>query len=557
MIIESDDPTYLDRVNDLTLSDMYKYQLVNVFSFLVDSGKINYYYGGRLHSNDYVNEILFMCLISNKLDKLNVFDFNDIGFADKKEWKNEMLDAFVNDERVSDETRKYVLTTHCRTLKGRHVADGVNTGSNHRYGNWQDMYPIFLESFARSQKWGWVSTIIDIAESIDEPAVKMYKESNRANYNRYSYSYSTFTDREHCIQVMAISKKTLEILLEEKEYELLDRANHINGLIGRETIDERTIELVKMKNASDISLKDRLVYEFTHDGILDYKTLLESKTVDVEGHNKKEDREGYLECLLNQYKNLYREIIMENPISYIELTYHCVKEENMSQLFKFAVDNNLKQLVDAMMSGNNLNIIRMAKELLVYSDEKKIVYGSNISNKIGDDWANSSMKKYRDGLLYVEHVSMIPNDVDEAIEFFNKDKETKYNKWIAEIEGSISRLVLKKENQELYEKYKREITTPYLMDLIEKGNEEYAIIRLCVRLAIILKYKYDYNDDLFNMLELFFAGPLKEYPNSEEWEKHLSHLRMKRNSLGHPMNDVEFSTEELIECIRIVEKIDS
>jgi len=42
---------------------------------------------------------------------------NDIGFADNNEWTKEMLDAFVNDERVSDETRKYVLTTHCRTLK--------------------------------------------------------------------------------------------------------------------------------------------------------------------------------------------------------------------------------------------------------------------------------------------------------------------------------------------------------------------------------------------------------------------------------------------------------
>lgn len=62
-----------------------------------------------------------------------------------------MLDALVNDERVSDETRKYVLTTHCRTLKGRSTFDGMNTETRHRYGNWQDMYPKFLDAFAAAK----------------------------------------------------------------------------------------------------------------------------------------------------------------------------------------------------------------------------------------------------------------------------------------------------------------------------------------------------------------------------------------------------------------------
>jgi len=66
MLIETDDPAYLEKVNDLTFSDLYKNQLVNVFTFLVDGGKINYYYGGRRRSNDYVTEILYLCLISNR-----------------------------------------------------------------------------------------------------------------------------------------------------------------------------------------------------------------------------------------------------------------------------------------------------------------------------------------------------------------------------------------------------------------------------------------------------------------------------------------------------------
>lgn len=82
-----------------------------------------------------------------------------------------------------------------------------------------------------------------------------------------------------------------------------------------------------MKTSTDVSLKERLVFEFTNNYILNYSGLLNSDTVTVKGPSREEDKEGYLECLLKQYKDLYKEIILENPTSLIELSYICVAEE--------------------------------------------------------------------------------------------------------------------------------------------------------------------------------------------------------------------------------------
>ena len=38
-----------------------------------------------------------------------------------------MLNEFVSDERVNDETRNYVLTIHCRQLISINQGDGRNT----------------------------------------------------------------------------------------------------------------------------------------------------------------------------------------------------------------------------------------------------------------------------------------------------------------------------------------------------------------------------------------------------------------------------------------------
>jgi Predicted transcription factor, homolog of eukaryotic MBF1 len=596
MLIETDNPAYLEKVNDLTFSDLYKNQLVNVFTFLVDSGKINYYYDGRCRSNDYVTKILYLCLISNKLDKLSVFGFNDIGFADNNEWTKEMIDAFANDERVSDETKKYVLTTHCRTLKGRSTSEGINSETRHRYGNWQDMYPKFLDAFAAAKKWEWVKYILDVAEAINESAMAEYNERKDIRYgdgNNYHIKFNTpkgTYQTEKYVQVMVINDSTLQCLLDEKQYDLLDQANAINKLIGKSTIDNKTIELQKMKTSTDVSLKERLVFEFTNNYILNYSGLLNSDTVTVKGPSREEDKEGYLECLLKQYKDLYKEIILENPTSLIELSYICVAEEKMNKLFQIAVDYEIEDLISVLMEGNIENILQKARDIFTYT-ETKVTEDYNgysprqqINYLMNGKWIEASNIKYSFGLLKVEETSEIPTNVKDAIKYFNRIKEQIFKEWVENVEGNISHIRVAKENEEEYERLRKEITSEFLIGQIATGNEEVATIKLCVRLESILKHKYGYSGDLITMLDSFFNGPLKQIETNkpwddedinyesqmeeyyrqtelnelhEKWTRYLSKLRMKRNNLVHAeKSSVDFTTEDLKQCINIVEEID-
>lgn len=546
MLIETDDPAYLEKVNDLTISDLYKNQLVNVFTFLVDGGKINYYYGVGRRSNNYITEILYLCLISNRLDKLSVFEFNDIGFADNNEWTKEMIDAFVNDERVSDETKKYVLTTHCRILKGRSISDGINTATIHRYGNWKYMYPKFLDEFALAKKWDWVKVILDIVDSINKPAMAEYNERKNVRYG----------DGNNYHNVMAINRKTLDMLFNEGQFDLLEQANSINSLIGQGTIDTKKIELQKMKKNPEIGLKDTLVFEFSNGYILNYNSLLNSNTVTVEGPSCEEDREGYLEALLKQYKNLYKEILDENPISFIELTYKCLSEKNLGKLFQIAVDYEIEDLTDALMQGDLNNIIAVAKNTFIYSETKseEYSYRSELVYKLGNKWVKSSTIKYTYGLIKLYDPDEIPTNLKDADKFFNKYKENIFNQWVENIENKITHIRLKKENEQEYERIKKEITPEFLENQINKGNEEGSVIKLCVKLESILKHKYGYSGDLYTMLDAFFNGPLKQ---NDIWTKYLSKLRMKRNNLVHAeKNSVDFTTNDLRECINIVEEID-
>ena len=122
------------------------------------------------------------------------------------------------------------------------------------------------------------------------------------------------------------------------------------------------------------------------------------------------------------------------------------------------------------------------------------------------------------------------------------------------------------------------------MGQIAKGNEEVATIKLCVRLESILKHKFGYSGDLYTMLDSFFNGPLKQVATDkpwddednnynsqmeeyykqtelneihEKWTNYLSKLRMKRNNLVHAeKSNVNFTTDDLEQCISIVEEID-
>ncbi|MFA5741744.1 MAG: hypothetical protein WC874_02580, partial [Candidatus Izemoplasmatales bacterium] len=418
------------------------------------------------------------------------------------------------------------------------------------------------------------------------------KDVRYGDGNNYHICYTTPKEtfgNEKFVQVMVISYTTLNCLLNEKQYDLLEEANSANALINKLTIPSKNIELEKMKNNSNVQLKSRLIFEFTSDYILNYNALFDSKTVSVNGPSKDEDTDGYLEALLKQYKKLYQEILEESPISFIELVYRGVKNNDLSSIYKLSFDYQIKLMLDALMNGDPKAIIESAKKSFLYTETKteeprrgraSVQTTYTLNNKR----IKFSEIMYTHGLSNVSSFDEIPDDINAALKYFDNVKRNIFNEWVDRIESNIKRFGIKKENKQEYERISSEITSEYIYGLISEGNEEKAIIKLCVRLESVLKHKYDFSGDLFTMLDNFFEGPLKNVetakPNDDEdnnyqyemdqyykqtelnkthakWIDSLSKLRMKRNNIVHAEKGVvDFSTKELEDCINIIEEID-
>ena len=596
ILFETDDPQYLEKisVNDLSIVEMYNHKLVNTFGYLVDNNKIAAYvrsrsrYGGY---NDNIPQITYLLLISNRLDKVKVFTFNDIGFWDDNEITDEMLNEFVSDERVNDETRDYVLTIHCRQLISINQGDGRNTETYHGYGNWQSLYPRILEKFAVVKRWDWVNRMLDLIADINKPGVKKYQANkNSSGYGDKPYlifrapSYRDYNG----IRVIAVSDSVLNILLNEGQYDLLDKANSMNKELDQTTISQRTIDLHKMQN-SNASLKEKLIFEFVQNGLLNYNGLLDRR-VEIEGVDLREDKDKWLEAVLQTYGDLYHEIIRDNPISLIELTYKGVADEKLGAIFQFAVDYKIQPLIDALMDGDTENILSVAKNSFVYTEKK--LENDRDGNyafketfyKIGEKWVKSRELKYTAGLINLPDLSEIPSKLSDAIMFFDKYKENVFNAWVKSIEDKIESRRKAKEDLENYNRIQSEITTDYLKNEIASGNIDNATIKACVKLESILRYHYKYEGDLSDMLTNYFNDhckiihldrPWDDEDNSyyeklaecdrqeelnkkhENWMKQLSKLRMKRNSLVHPdKTKIELTVDDLKSCVAIIAEIE-
>ena len=602
MLFETDDPQYLEKisVNDLSVKEMYEHKLANTFGYLVDNNKIRSYIPitSRYGNYDrYIPEITYLLFISNRLDKAKLFDFSDVGFWDDKEITEEMLNEFVSDERVNDETRNYVLTIHCRELISINQGDAKNTENYHLYGNWQSLYPRILDKFATVKRWNWVNRMLDLISDINKPGVERYQaDKNNNGYGQRPYlmfNAPSYRDSSG-IRVIAVSSNVLNILLNEGQYDLLDKANEMNEKLGQTTISKRTIDLHKMQN-SNASVKEKLVFEFVQNGILNYQSLL-NRRVEIEGFDRSEDKDKWLEAVLKTYGDLYHEIIMEHPINLVELAYKGLSEEKLNPLFQFAVDNKIQPLIDAMMDGDADKILSAARASFVYSETKveetrKNNYSTGttylsqeVVYKMGEKWVKSSEIKYQSGLFNIADLPEIPNKINEAIKYFNKYKESIYEAWVKSIEDRIESRRKAKEDLENYNRVQAEISTEYLKNEMANGNIDNAIIKACVKLESILKYRYKYEGELSEMLSNFFNDhckiihldrPWDDEDNSyyeklaecdrqeelnkkhELWMKQLSKLRMKRNSLVHAEKaDVDFSVGDLKSCIAIIAELE-
>ena len=482
ILFETDDIKYLDRisVNDLSIVEIYEHKLANTFAYLLDNHRIRaHMYGKRRLSssnyNDFILEIEYFLLISNREDRCGEFYFKEIGYADNNEITEEWLDAFATDDRISDDTKTFILSIHKRRIVNGSFGSG-------EHGNWTWLYPRIFKKLVEKGNWKWVDYMLDLIKDLAP---------------------------------LSIDYAQLNQLLESNQYELLNKANSINASKGKDTLSERKIDIHKM-NISNAPLKEKLIYTYV-DVILDFAKLQNHPYGNEE--LLKKDKATWLDNLLKDRKALYHEIVVEYPMFHLEIVARALKNNDYKKVSQLAVDMGLNSLVDKIIEGDKQAIFNEASRLLKAR-----------SNRIQD----------------------VPDDINKAVVFFDQIKEEVFSDWVNNIQEMIDNRRDEEQRQKNIAQIKTEIPKEYLLQEIEKGNIENAIIKLCVKLESILKNRYRLTGDLFTMLDSFFD--MKHC--KEEWKEVLSKLRMKRNSLVHSeITPVSFSKQDLLVCIDIVESI--
>lgn len=636
---KKDDPSLLGSF-DLSSSDedkkglwhyIIKYDSANVFNTLMqkkEASKIFNLSRGGYEFNGQVNEILYFLIVTNNLNEVTFFGFSDIGFADSKELSDKALKALMGDKRVNDSTRELVLTSHKRELIKSHNLN-FRSFNNRLHGNVQILYPFLLSKAIDFKEWSFAKLVLeaiadanayigDLTEKkvinrndpslrksdIDPKTILLFKAtdeinpySNRDNFgNHINYYYA-----------IKINAELLEKLLKSNQYDLLDSANEICRRLKMDTIPQKNIELAKMKSDENVKESDIIKFDSTENGLVKIDALFRL----YYDAREIQDRLVALTKIKKDYIPIFEKVLKENYVHYLELVYDLASKKDFKSIYKFAHENHLISIEKALMSGDVSAILDTAKICFIpdYNEvkkmgeiirQKKSVYGvsnltylaeeaKNLRYKIMDKLASRSGaseddKKHVMSMLDTQMSNIRLEEEIGGVEDILAYKKKRLEEFVKQVDDQIEEITNKKKSAAEYEKIKKDINFDYINDLVNNGNLETAVIKLCVRLESILKFKFKYEGDFFEMIDTLIKNHLKDrelincwddednlyYANQQadietvaqnkkyaNYRSLLHKLRIKRNNLVHAeSNSVEFSKEDMQACIKIVEELD-
>lgn len=313
-----------------------------------------------------------------------------------------------------------------------------------------------------------------------------------------------------------------------------------------------------------------------------------------------------LKKALEQAKHIYKDIISPSFIHYMELVETYVTKKKYKELFEFASDYGLKTLEDAALSMDNETIIACAKELFLPPSEflsnfintakrlaelKNNVYNSEIRElnaqfeRSKQDYLRNLSQKNKNLESMIDRqmkiVSLLDycNVQESFVKFCSNIKKRQYDKFKIYVEEKIEKLTNEKKMQEEYINVVNSISNQYLQDLLDKGDYEVLIVKLCSRLDAELKYKKYEGEDFFSRMDDFFKKHVPESRQRDDgwgymeldkdfeenqvkpWKARqnlFNRLRMQRNNIVHLENDAvnPLSEGELKECLQFITSIE-
>ncbi|MDY0316143.1 MAG: helix-turn-helix transcriptional regulator [Acholeplasmatales bacterium] len=599
--------------------EIYKVEAVNIFQYLLDdliSNKKYSQYLNRINGpkiaaalvyND-LDNFIKMCAITNRVDGLEFISIVRLAIGEKSKQQSlhtyhidptqtyliqeSILRLFFEDARVSNETIDYISKLHFYEKQ-----PGVRAKAYYFLNDYllYLMYHYKKDNLLRNAYSDLVN-YLDNAIEIYPNVVDNYNGRNRTVFKHKLGNQKTYYSLGNCstgntrdqdvTHIIEPIKKALDEAIENLDIEWIELFNDYNRKISecfsksQIYLDEKKVEMLRMKANPNVADEEVLVYKFTKSSLLDVKGLLSSIVTDPNDVKS-------LRANLIQAKDLYINFITQSYIHYCEMIEDLISEKDYKRIFEFSVDNDLAELMDALVNRKHESIMQVARKLFYLDSATKnsSLNASRIrrSNNPTDELINILLRSNPSHRKNEKYIDLLKNqyncsdiDMSETDTFkiaCSKVKKEIYNNFVSDIDLKIEKITGEKKAKLEYEKVCEEITENYLYTLINDDKLETAVIKICVKLEAKLKYIYKYEGEFKVMLDSYIHNNLKlenlwddednnyyaskqNDANKEEITKLLNRLRMVRNSIVHSTSQQEMLTkQELEQIVKVIEKI--
>ena len=410
---------------------------------------------------------------------------------------------------------------------------------------WFNAYPFFVEYSIIEKKQKLLSILLEQIEKhnawVDSSIEKIRKE--HCTQTDFIYYRQHFHGKKvYCLQ------STLDYLLSKKDFKLSYR---INSFLEKPYV-RRKIELLEVENNATITEKDKTEFR-----------CVDCHMIVPEEIEKLKDLKYVKSILENNYANYY------------EMVYKLLKS-NKKELYKFFIDNNLLDLADFLMNGNEKKLLHESWEYFNSrcSDELTIKQPVIITR---DSYLPTTDKKY----VYYQDLRNVCCDIDNESKKIDKNKLLEYFESFKNNVFEKTKAIVTAEEKDKQDKIERAklvkgLTREYFDDLLSNDDEEIFVIKLCSLFDAILRfdYKCDAEDFYGRMNQFFDKGPKSQYYDNDDsgymvlntdyeneyvqpWNDNrelMNKLRIKRNTIVHPENDerANLNNEELKQCLDFV-----
>ncbi|MCR5692386.1 MAG: helix-turn-helix domain-containing protein [Bacilli bacterium] len=585
------------RLESTIRAAVYKSRKPNVFNELINSyltidkrKKESLLYGTLSSASlfyENLDDFVILCALAGRTDILDEIDFKFFAIG-KRSNNDRNVNYGVIDPRctylISRDTLEFILTSEDVPQK---VKDYLSEMEFFRVQKYQRpaqiafMMPQIIGILYESKQFALLESALEQVKNYLETCKSLvskeceYRDGIYMRFERNGWGGKTEAPIAFVPGVnFAITKAE-----ENHDAEWLKKFSDFNTLVNQtfnvkcRVFGEEEIEMHRVKGNPNSDYADILKSTFIRHGIINYHEALNTA---MPTDHSKEDILKSLKASLQQLDKIH-EIVKDIPICFPELFESMLQKNDMKAIFMYASKEGLTSLQDAVLTNDSSVVRNWVNTFLGNVEPTDSQFAES---KISETEKGNivALRKWQSSIC-------IPPEKVEASgfgtpDYVKKAKSYSLKKLKSILEEQIEKITQSRKREENYQRVSTKITDDYLLALVEKGDFDSAVVKLCTRLEAALQYHYGYDGELFEMLKTYTENYLQPHELHNLWDDEdndyerfkeedeefmednkrreatsrlLHKLRIKRNHILHPAaEDTDLSQDDIKRCISIV-----